>query len=1416
MAETYKGLTIRIGADVSGLSKALRAANTAARTTESQLRKMKQALKFEPGNADAISEQVGGIARRAMESASRLAHLKTSAQQVGSALSKLDSRTIKELSDSTKDAALDAERAKDQYNAINAALEKYNLQAMKSTGFDLREVNDEEFEAVVQEMIELGEWTERDAQRIENLKNNWHEASDALTTAKAVAQFKDLEVEIVKTDAEMGSFVSQLHEVSGSSVSKTISDIEDELTKLDAAAEAANEEFDRLDEELRLDPGNIELAQQHTKALEEATDLANRKADLLQRALDAYDSAGIERADSTAEELAEDVDRAQKSFYDLNKQVEEAAGELGNLQAKAREMELLDQEDTQEFQDLQREIADTSRRLDELKADASDAERALDTAEARVEQDKLQNELEETERKLDENRQRAKDAGDAFKTAWGDEALSAVENFGQALETYVTQRLKRVGEYSLQAGRDVDSSFRDMRKTVDATESEYEDLRSAAMDFASTHVTSSDQMLEFEALAGQIGIATEDLQTYAEVIAQLQTATDIEGPEAALKVGQMVNVLNDLDGSNVNQFADALVRLGNNMPAQESAIMQIAQRLSSVASIAGMSTPEILAWSSAIASTGQRSESAATAISNTMQMISLAVSDGGDNLEDFAARAGMSAEEFADTWRSNPTEALRAWINGISEADAAGEDLYTLLGEIGISGVRQTQAIAGLTATIDTLDDAMLMSQDAWDGVSDQWGDAGDAAREADRKAEGLSGSLAKLENAAQVAGAELAEGMVPFVEMASGAMSELAQFMHDLPKPAKTAIVAVGGIAAALGPLIVGGVVIVKSFDMVSKAVKGFSAAASVAQGAGGLLGTAITALANPVGIAAVALGGLALIVGGTFVAKAIEGRKQAERLSQATDAMRDSANDASALMESGARPLSDFGLAAHDAALNVEELNDQLEQHNERMSKIAEPTEETIGMLGQYQDVIDRFFGAGHVYGADDWAALQWAVAGLNEELGTTITTEDILNGRFEDQTGTVYSTRDALDALIQKRQEEARVAATQELYTEALKNQLSLERNLDSATDAYNERLDARIQALMENNGYTEDYARALATAESTQWEEYEALQAATDAYDAATEEVDAWSDQMAEAAEVALESAEDVKTLIEGMDGLASVLKDQGTDIDAFSEALFNAGVSTDELKSIGSENLAALAKACNGDIQSMISAIQLYNGTHLDEQTGEIVVDFQELTDANGEIVVWNGTELVYKDSGIAVESGELRDAQNRIYTWNGTTLQAKKTFVSVNTSDAENKLNWLRRVWDGRTFTIKIRAAADSFASKVAGFGNAAGGHIPAHADGGFIATHPVLTDYGWIGEAGAEAYTGNSIVPLTNTRYSQPFVDLLAKGMQKQLGGVGETYINNYYIDGNLVASDARLAAALDVVAERVGGRRRMGSVRA
>lgn len=58
-----------------------------------------------------------------------------------------------------------------------------------------------------------------------------------------------------------------------------------------------------------------------------------------------------------------------------------------------------------------------------------------------------------------------------------------------------------------------------------------------------------------------------------------------------------------------------------------------------------------------------------------------------------------------------------------------------------------------------------------------------------------------------------------------------------------------------------------------------------------------------------------------------------------------------------------------------------------------------------------------------------------------------------------------------------------------------------------------------------------------------------------------------------------------------------------------------------------------------------------------------------------------------------------------------------------------------------------------------------------------------------------------------------EPYLSRYSDALVESMDG-GASTVNNYYIDGNMVAADAALAAALDTVAQRVGGRRRMGVV--
>ncbi len=57
MADAYKGLTVRLGADTTALSKALRSAKGEVSGVAGELRRLERALKLDPGNAKLLAQQ---------------------------------------------------------------------------------------------------------------------------------------------------------------------------------------------------------------------------------------------------------------------------------------------------------------------------------------------------------------------------------------------------------------------------------------------------------------------------------------------------------------------------------------------------------------------------------------------------------------------------------------------------------------------------------------------------------------------------------------------------------------------------------------------------------------------------------------------------------------------------------------------------------------------------------------------------------------------------------------------------------------------------------------------------------------------------------------------------------------------------------------------------------------------------------------------------------------------------------------------------------------------------------------------------------------------------------------------------------------------------------------------------------------
>ena len=154
----YKGLTIRIGADTTRLSTALRGANSAIYKTQGELRKLSQAAKLDPGNTDVIKAQLGAIAGQAVAAAAKIDTLNRSIDEMSSVKANKGGSTIGLLAESTDDAALAAENALERYNRLSNELGSIYNKIENVTKLDLGDATRQSSATFEKRVKELENW----------------------------------------------------------------------------------------------------------------------------------------------------------------------------------------------------------------------------------------------------------------------------------------------------------------------------------------------------------------------------------------------------------------------------------------------------------------------------------------------------------------------------------------------------------------------------------------------------------------------------------------------------------------------------------------------------------------------------------------------------------------------------------------------------------------------------------------------------------------------------------------------------------------------------------------------------------------------------------------------------------------------------------------------------------------------------------------------------------------------------------------------------------------------------------------------------------------------------------------------------------------------------------------------------------
>lgn len=1445
MAESYRGLTVKIGGDTTSLQNALKAASSAAAQTQGQLRRIRSALSMDPSSTEALAMKLRLAGERAVSLNSRLSTLK-------GALAQLDEKGIGRVADETENASLRAAQAKDAYNAVTAELARMYNQIERATGLDpegnmkLSKISEEAREAyeefkrlsgidltknvnaqeAVQSMRELGLVTDDVADRVRELGDAHQQAQAELELSKQVAQYRDLKVEITRTTSELSEMSREIANMQLARFDTAqFAKANAEIKQLDAAAGTLDSQLRRVNEALSLNPRDAEAVALKITTLGQQAEVAQSKLGLVQQKLDALRSAGVDKVAASQKDVAAYAEETARRYAEMTQRASAAKAEVANLEAEAKGLETTGKASGEAWERLQSDISEAKAKLAALNDEAERSKSAMETGQ-------MAKEYEELGVAAAEARAKVASANDELKSMGKSGSFQTnLKALGATLTGSLTPAIVGFASKAVDAADTMDSAFRNMKKTVDGTEQQFEGLRKAAVDFSMSHVTTADQILEIQSLGGQMGVAVEGLQSFAEVISNLDIATDINAEDAATQLGQLASITH-MTSDEYSKFGDAIVRLGNNMPSQESAIMDVSSRIGSMSTLMGMSVPQILAWSNAIASTGQNSESAGTAISNTMSDIEAAVGAGGDKLATFAEVAGMSAEQFKNEWGNNASGTLKAFIQGLKSLEESGDSATNKLSELGINGAQQTRALLGLTQTVDTLDDSLAMSQDAWDGVSDQWGAAGDAAREAAQKSEGFSGALGRLQNTFTALKAELGEAAAPSITMAADALKELYEAFSSLPDGAKSAVVGLGGLAAAAGPVITSASVTRDAFSKlrgtltpsnkalleavqasvgVSSGMSGVKEAAASAASATGKLAVSQKAFNVAAGVGSKALsllkygavaGGVMLLVA-AYNHYAEQQKKAAERqelLTSATRTFADVARDAASGAKSQAKGLGEVKSGAEECLQSLSELNSST---GERLSSLE--TEKAT--LDEYVRTIDELGGKSSLT-ATEQERLKSAVAGYNKITGESVEVTDA-------STGSLSKSTEEIDKNAEAWKRNAEAQAYQELGVEYTKQQASAKLALEKAnanlaeeqsklskvTEEWHQLVGDGTDLTVLQTDKAQKLAQELTKQqEATKGARTEVLEAQS-AYNSASESVDQLA---ASAAALTEEVAPFKQALVDMGEEAQSAAGDMHLTMDQLAVKLQEGGVSIEALEGIGSEGFANLAAACHGSIDDMIEMLVSYNGTPLLDKEGKVQVDYAKVMDAYGNVLIWNDGRLEDKSGNAIVYYTEVTDAMGQVYTWNGTELLPKEATAeskgNIPDGSAEEKVedyndavddikdksptldakgnvidgDAATKTWDlveairnlnDKEVTVSVKQRATYTAVHLP---NAAGGFRGApqyHADGGIVTRAALIDATNIVGEAGAEA-----IVPLTNRRYAQPFVDMIADAVNSRV----------------------------------------------
>jgi TP901 family phage tail tape measure protein len=316
---------------------------------------------------------------------------------------------------------------------------------------------------------------------------------------------------------------------------------------------------------------------------------------------------------------------------------------------------------------------------------------------------------------------------------------------------------------AVKAATDYEQAFSGVRKTLNATPAELEAISKQFREMARTMPIAAVEFARIGEAAGALGIPTKDVAEFSRVVALLGVTTNLSVDEAAEAFGILGNILK-LSGAEYAKTAAALVALGNNGASTEAQIVEITKRFAAAGKQAGLTTPQILGFSSAIASVGVEPEAAGSSLSRLFNNATLAIGTNSKKLQGYIDVAGKG---FVDLYKRDAAGALKLFLTELGKLDRF--QASAALKKAGIINVRDINAILLLSQNMGLLNDQLAVSEEGYRANSA-------LTKEAQQRFLTFASKVTVLKNNLIDLGIAIGTGMIPALGRAAEKLTAFLQ----------------------------------------------------------------------------------------------------------------------------------------------------------------------------------------------------------------------------------------------------------------------------------------------------------------------------------------------------------------------------------------------------------------------------------------------------------------------------------------------------------------------------------------------------------------------------------------------------------------------------------------------------------------